>query len=311
MLQEDLEERCPECGSRQLIEDKNSGEKVCTSCGRVISRIIDEGPERRIFDWEEVREKMRVGPPETVRLHDKGLGSVIGAEDRDSKMNLLDSEKKYEIFRLRKWQKRIRMMDPKDRSLSSGLRLISTICNTLSFHNGQKIPSQVENTACTIYRKALERKLIKGKTISGVATASVYYAVRKHGLPVRLREVAESAGISQRDVGKIYRYLVKRLGDYVEPPSISTCLNKLCSYFRIYGDAERVAHETCRIAREKCMAGGKDPYGIAAASAYISLVLYNQKKTQKEIARVAGTTDATLRNRYKELKKGLLFILKI
>ncbi len=310
ILQKDLEEKCPECGSHQLIEDRNSGEKVCTSCGRVISQIIDKGLERRIFDWEEARETMRAAP-ETIRLHDKGLGSVIGIEDRDSKMNLLNSEKKYEMFRLRKLQKRIRMMNPTDRSLSEGLRLINTICNTLSFHNGQKIPGQVEDTACMIYRKALKEKLIKGKSIEELVAGSVYFAIRKHKLPVKLSEVAKGVGMNKKMVWRAYRRLVIGLEDYVEPPNITRYLNKLCESFKLYGEAEGTAHKICSIAKEVGVARGRDPYAVAGASAYISSILYNQKKTQKEIARVAGTTEVTLRKRYKELARELLFILKI
>jgi transcription initiation factor TFIIB len=45
--------------------------------------------------------------------------------------------------------------------------------------------------------------------------------------------------------------------------------------------------------------------GMAAAAIYIACLQQNEKITQKEIAEVAGVTEVTVRNRYKELKKQL------
>jgi len=41
--------------------------------------------------------------------------------------------------------------------------------------------------------------------------------------------------------------------------------------------------------------------GIAAAALYVAALLNDEKKTQREVADVAGITEVTIRNRYKEL----------
>ncbi|MEK6882489.1 MAG: hypothetical protein AABY22_22905, partial [Nanoarchaeota archaeon] len=43
------------------------------------------------------------------------------------------------------------------------------------------------------------------------------------------------------------------------------------------------------------------PAGIAAAALYVASLLNDEKKTQREVADVAGITEVTIRNRYKEL----------
>jgi transcription initiation factor TFIIB len=50
---------------------------------------------------------------------------------------------------------------------------------------------------------------------------------------------------------------------------------------------------------------GRGPTGVAAAAVYIAGLLKGERRTQKEVANVAGVTEVTIRNRYRELKKKL------
>ena len=45
--------------------------------------------------------------------------------------------------------------------------------------------------------------------------------------------------------------------------------------------------------------------GVAAAAIYIASILCNERRTQREVADVAGVTEVTIRNRYKELTEKL------
>jgi transcription initiation factor TFIIB len=56
---------------------------------------------------------------------------------------------------------------------------------------------------------------------------------------------------------------------------------------------------------------GRGPMGIAAVANYIDTVLVGEKNTQREKAEIAKVTEVTIRNRYKELVKRLLFIIEI
>ena len=49
------------------------------------------------------------------------------------------------------------------------------------------------------------------------------------------------------------------------------------------------------------LTSGRGPTGIAAASLYVSALIHGEKRTQREVADVAGVTEVTIRNRYKEL----------
>ena len=49
------------------------------------------------------------------------------------------------------------------------------------------------------------------------------------------------------------------------------------------------------------LTSGRGPTGIAAAALYVAALMHGEKRTQREVADVAGVTEVTIRNRYKEL----------
>jgi len=56
---------------------------------------------------------------------------------------------------------------------------------------------------------------------------------------------------------------------------------------------------------ENEISAGKDPMGLAATVLYISCIKTGENITQKEISNVAGVTEVTLRNRFKDIKNHL------
>jgi transcription initiation factor TFIIB len=65
------------------------------------------------------------------------------------------------------------------------------------------------------------------------------------------------------------------------------------------------AAEILKDAAKKELTSGRGPTGVAAAAIYISSILCNERRTQREVADVAGVTEVTIRNRYKELTEKL------
>ncbi|RLG31758.1 transcription initiation factor IIB, partial [Methanosarcinales archaeon] len=53
------------------------------------------------------------------------------------------------------------------------------------------------------------------------------------------------------------------------------------------------------------LTSGRGPTGVAAAAIYIASIECDQRRTQREVAEVAGVTEVTIRNRYKELAEEL------
>ena len=75
---------------------------------RVAAKIADRGPEWRAFDDEQRSKRTRVGAPLTYLIHDKGLSTTIDWHDRDIYGKSLSPGQKAQVYRLRKWQRRIK-----------------------------------------------------------------------------------------------------------------------------------------------------------------------------------------------------------
>jgi len=68
---------------------------------------------------------------------------------------------------------------------------------------------------------------------------------------------------------------------------------------------EQQAVEILREAKARQELSGKDPRGLAAAALYLSCLRNQDKRTQKDVAEAAGTTEVTLRNRVKGLENSV------
>jgi transcription initiation factor TFIIB len=298
--------QCPECGSTRLMRDYECAEIVCMDCGFVVAaKLADRGPEWRAFDDEQRAKRARVGAPLTFTIHDKGLSTMIDWHDRDIYGKRLSPGQKAQIYRLRKWQRRIRVSDATERNLAFALSEISKIANSLS------LPKNILETASVIYRKAVKERLIRGRSIQGVTAAAIYVACRQCGLARTLDEIAQASNINKKEVGRSYRFLVKELDYFIPPLKPSQYVTKFSNQLTMQGKVEEIAHKILTAAKELKLTSGRGPTGIAAAASYIASVLTGERKTQREIAEIAQVTEVTIRNRYKELVERLQFIISI
>ena len=298
--------QCPECGSTRLMRDYECAEIVCMNCGFVVAaKLADRGPEWRAFNDEQRAKRARVGAPLTFTIHDKGLSTTIDWHDRDIYGKRLSPGQKAQIYRLRKWQRRIRVSDATERNLAFALSEISKIANNLS------LPKNILETASVIYRKAVKERLIRGRSIQGVTAAAIYVACRQCGLARTLDEIAQASNINKKEVGRSYRFLVKELGYFIPPMKPRQYVTKFSNQLTMQGKAEEIAHKILASAKELRLTSGRGPTGIAAAASYIASVLTGERKTQREIAEIAQVTEVTIRNRYKELVERLQFIISL
>jgi transcription initiation factor TFIIB len=293
-------DKCPECGSANLVHDYDTGETVCGDCGLVLhDQMMDKGPEWRAFTQEEKESRSRVGIPTSFSVHDKGLSTAIGRVDRDAFGRKLPLQTRLQMWRLRKWQIRSRVHSSVDRNLAQAMAELDRLSDK------SYIPPSVKEKAAVIYRKALDKGLVRGRSIAAIAAASLYAACRDTGTPRTLREIAEASLVDKKDVARCYRLLLRELGVQMPIADPLTYISKIAERTGISGKTQGLAIQILSDAKRRRAAAGKDPMGLAAAALYLACLQNNEKKTQKDIAEAAGVTEVTVRNRYKTLKRQL------
>ncbi|ELY38851.1 transcription initiation factor IIB [Natronorubrum tibetense] len=286
---------CPECDSSSLVRSADESEVSCEDCGLILEEeTIDRGPEWRAFDQSERDSKSRVGAPTTQTMHDKGLTTTIDWKNKDAYGRSLSSDKRSQMNRLRKWQERIRTKDAGERNLQFALSETDRMASALG------VPRSVREVASVLYRRALDEDLIRGRSIEGVATSTLYAACRMEGIPRSLDEVAAVSRVERMEIGRTYRYISQELSLEMEPVDPKKYVPRFCSELSLSEEVQAKANEIIDTTAEKGMLSGKSPTGYAAAAIYASALLCNEKKTQREVADVAQVTEVTIRNRYQE-----------
>ena len=294
------EDVCPECGSRTIIRDEDLGEIVCGHCGLVITEsILNKGPEWRAFTQSEKESRSRVGVPLSFSVHDKGLTTMIGQVNRDAYGRKIPPKTKLQMLRLRKWHRRSRVNSSIDRNLAQAMGELDRLADKLC------VASPIKEEAAIVYRKALEKELIRGRSILAVAAASLYAACRITQNPMTLREIARHSLIEKKDIARCYRLLLRDLRLHMPVPAPQIRVPKIAAKAGIGERTQQTAVEILRRAERLKTTVGKDPMGLAAAALYIACVMNDEKMTQKMIADAAGVTEVTIRNRYKGLKEDL------
>ncbi|MFL6420331.1 MAG: transcription initiation factor IIB family protein [Nitrososphaeraceae archaeon] len=298
---------CSTCNrSDKIITDTESGEIICSNCGMVISDKVEDTShsERHIFTGgaggqiDETR--ARTGAPTSLASHDMGLATIVGKDDKDASGHKIDTSIRSTMQRLRKWDFRLKLNTPSDRNLRTAFKLLDALKDKLGLSD-----AVIENTAY-LYRKAQQRKFLRGRSIPSVVCAATYIACRDLGISKTMKDIAAASNVKRKNIARIYRQLVLEL-DYYKVPNIDPlkCVTKVANNANLTEKTKRQALNIMEKVTENEISAGKDPMGLAATVLYISCIKTGENISQKEISYVAGVTEVTLRNRFKDLKNQL------
>lgn len=283
--------KCPECGGINLFWNKEKGEIICKDCGLVVEeKMVDFDQEWREFDSDEAAKKRRTGAPMTYTQFDQGLGTDIG---KQSDLYQLGAKEKNKFFRLRKWQQRISTAI--ERNLKLALAELKRVSSYL------KLPGSVEEEASRIYTMAVQKGLVRGRSMESVVAGALYAACRRHDVPRTLDELSEASSIEKKEIGRTYRFITRELGITILPSNPADYIARFASALNLSAETQSKSVEIIEKAQKIELTSGRGPTGIAAAGLYVAALINGEKRTQREVADVAGVTEVTIRNRYKEL----------
>ena len=294
--------KCPECGSIDLTFDEQRGELICNDCGLVIEeKMVDTGKDLR-GQFDKTEKKGRGGAPLSMQKFDKGLTTNIG---EISDIYKLEAGQTRKFLRLKKWQERV------STSIERNLRLaMAELRRVASFLS---LPNVVKDEAARVYNFVLQRGLVRGRSMESVIAACIYAACRSYSIPRTLDEIANASDVERKEIGRTYRFIMRKMGIRVKPSSPKDYISRFASILHLSPKTQNNALKILKKANISELTSGRGPAGIAAAALYVSALLNDEKKTQREVADVAGITEVTIRNRYKELieKLGIEDRLKI
>lgn len=289
---------CLRCGKNSLLTDGVTGEQFCGKCGYVVSEKLNEsGPEWRSFQTESGANPARTGAPSSLLMHDMGLSTVINPINKDATGKPLSTSMKSTIERLRTWDSRSQSHEPEDRNLRQALNELTRMKDKIT------LSTNVLEKASYLYRKALEKKLVRGRSISAMIAASLYAACRDTETPRTLSDVADAANVKRKDIARCYRLLHYELQLKMPVVNPIQCISRISSKLELSEKIKRHAIKVLQEAQDNKESAGKDPMGLAATALYIACLKHGGSITQRDLAEAAGVTEVTIRNRFKGFKK--------
>lgn len=300
---------CKTCSD--IVADPERGEIICSNCGAVLSNRnendninfnIDNDRQYSLFQSDENktdfrRNRAQISTLMLARANRQISDTVMGSTYRDVGVGKLNSDRRQSIRRLKTWDYRIQPCSNKN--LKVAFAELDKLRDKLGLTS-----AVVENTAF-IYRKALEKKLIRGRSIEAILAACVCISCKELGILKSINEVAEAASIKRKVLAKSYRLLKFRLDIEIPLADPIKCIAKVANKAEVEERTKRKGIEIINYIVQRQISALKDPMGLAAAILYISSLRTGNYKTQHDIALAAGVTEVTLRNRYKEITEKL------
>ncbi len=247
--------------------------------------MVDVGKDWRAFSNEEYQSRAHVGIAITPTRINYGLDTSIVSGGESKKI----TEK------LKRAQRRVTSGVSREKALRIALKKLRRVAVKLN------LPPAVYQDAAILYRKASAKGLVKGRSMDSMLAAVVYAACRRTHTPRNLREVAEHFKMKEKEVGRSLRFLFKEIGIQIPPPRPTDYVSRIASKLKLPDKLVARSLQILKVAKEVGVTMGKEPCGVAAAAVYLACQEAGIHKTQRELAGVAGVTEVTVRNRFKEL----------
>lgn len=279
------------------VTDAETGEITCGNCGVVLlENAVDFGRENVGQTMDEYQNSARTGQKTSLKMADRGLSTVIQAQNKDSTGRALSADNKRSFYRLRMWDRNSKAAIGKQ-SFIKAFTFLDGIRSKLG------LPEHVVEKSAYLFRKAEQRNLLRGRSNISVMCAIVYMACRVTDTPRTLNDIADTAGISKKVIQRVYRLLHANLDDvHSMSYSPSDFVSRISSEAKISEKTKRDARKILEFGHKRGITSGKHPMSMAAAAVYLAVQGNHEKISQTKIAQISGISAVTIRNRVKELE---------
>ena len=209
---------CEECGNEDphgFETDDERGEVVCLNCGYLVEEnLIDlSAPTRRFSSEDPSVDNAHYGAPISQLYADKGLPTTFNPMEAKSS----ERRKSFVLKRINQ-----QTVTNKERNLAVALRDIERVVS----RGG--LPKSVHEEAVRVYRDAVDKQLIRGRSIEGMVAAALYTACRMVQVPRSLDEIADLTRTGRKEIARNYNTLKKNIVRLkkMRPPSPEQYLDR-------------------------------------------------------------------------------------
>jgi len=279
------------------VTDAVTGEITCRNCAVVLlENAVDLGRENAGQTMDEYNNNSRTGQKTSLKMADRGLSTMIQAQNRDYSGRMLSADNRRSFHRLRMW----------DRNSKSALAKQSYV-KAFTFLDGLRsklgLPEHVVEKSAYLFRKVEQRNLLRGRSSLPVMSAVVYMACRITDTPRTLNDIAEAAGIKTKVIQRVYRTLFANLDDvHSISYSPSEFVSRISTEANLSEKTMRDARKILEFGHKTGITSGKHPMSMAAAAVYLAVRDNHEKASQTRIAQISGISAVTIRNRVKEIE---------
>lgn len=298
-----MPEECPECGGDDIVENWRQGTAECRGCGLVLQeRLLDLGTEWRTFTAEEGDDPNRAGPAANPLL-DGEQGTSIGTGQRGGgALNMA----------LNRAQQR-NSTSAADRVMITVMGKIDRYCERLS------LTGSISKRAKELFKRyqdhltlkksptnpeALVRsRALREEEINEIIAASLFIACRNEKAARTYKEICGLTRVPKKTVGATVKKMELVLDgaktSYVR--GTDDFVTRFCNVLDLPRDITNAADAVANEMQNQEGVYGKTYTTVAAASIYVvtQLSADKHKRTPKEIAKVTGVADVTIRSAYR------------
>ncbi len=264
--------QCPLCRGN-IVLDIESSENICDSCGLVVGNDLAP-PELRVGEFAARQDERAIAPPNRFGQ------TFIDRRNVDSKGRKIQTADNLFMMRKLDFQS---SADNSDRSYKRALLEITRTGERLG------LGLAIQREAMSIYSKASEEGLIRGRSVDGICTAAIYVACRKLNVPRLLQDIVEVAAHEDRkQIAPYCKLLFRRLGIRVSQLGAAEYVDYVARNARISSRTQREALSLLSSIEGSAMLSGKRPISIAAAALYLASKKTGENSSQ---LRIAGATN--------------------
>lgn len=182
-----------------------------------------------------------------------------------------------------------------DRNMASIYKEITAMCDSIS------LSKLVSDTAKQLYKRVEDEKLLRGKSNDAIIAACICIACRQERVARTFREICALTRVPKKEIGRCCNALKAKLQTSTSVMNSEDLMSRFCSNLQLPNYVQKSGVDLVRRAKELGTLAGKSPISVAAACIYLVSYLFKNPRSTKDIANVAGVSEATIKAAYKSL----------